>query len=279
MQTKFNTYMNELNEIIKKIDSFPSVNSISSNQLKVYKKLILRKEYLQKKINQMLNKRTDIIGNYNDKNRAWLASDMNCRKYARLESRAAYKRDLALYRSGFILKKPIPPLIQSIKSYISEKFLNPIFSKIPFIKKQLNTNLESIKKKSPIYQGLQKSQNYIHNDLPISITKAAISGTKKCIVSYRRFSNYLHSFKRSISTSSPIRTLSYILNQAKLEADSNSNPNQIHNPFLSRIKVNPQTFEYFDKQIQQTGYYGTGRPIISNSSTSYLSHSKSFGAR
>ena len=255
MQTKFNRYMAELNAVVDKLKSFPDINCISSTKLKYYHSLVSQKEKLQKKINQMLNKRANIIGVYNDKNQTWIASNMNCRKYCRLESIASYKRDLALYHAGFLDKYPLPKFIQTITNFFSPKKINSFTSKIPLV---------------------NKTKKFIQTDLPISMTKAAISSTKKCIVSYRKFSNLIHSYSRSISSSTPIKTLSFIINQAKQEADL------VQNPFLSRIKVNPQTFEYFNQTINETGYYGTGKPIVphvSTASTSFIRQSKSIGAR
>ena len=83
MQTKFNNYTEELNEIVGILNGFPQIQHISSKELQKYKDLISRKEFLQKKINYLLNKRAKIIGKYNDKNRIWLESNMNCRKYCR----------------------------------------------------------------------------------------------------------------------------------------------------------------------------------------------------
>lgn len=69
MHIKFYTYTNELNEIINILNEFPPIHSVSSKELQKYKELISRKEFLQKKINTLLNKRANIIGKYNDKNR------------------------------------------------------------------------------------------------------------------------------------------------------------------------------------------------------------------
>lgn len=256
MKTKFNRYMDELNRLVMILNNFSSLNNISSKELKKYLSLISRKEFLQKKINNMLMKRTNIIGSYNDKNRAWLSSDLNCRKYCKLEQRASYKRDLSLYRTGFLNKHPSPPFFQNLKTFISERFIQPFSSKSSNLKNQLNLSWESTKSRSPIYKIIQKNKKFIKEDLPISLAQIAISSTKKYILSYRKFSDSIHLFSRSISSSTPIRTLSFIINQARQEADLSKSS------FVSRIKVNPITYEYYDKNARQNGYYGTGKPIV-----------------
>lgn len=263
MQTKFNNYTNELNEIIGILNNFPPIFSISSKELRKYQSIISRKEFLQKRINNMLSKRANIIGNYNDKNRIWLESNMNCRRYYRVEQHAAYSRDKALYKVGFLYEKPIPPFITNLKNNISENFYQPLSNIISNFKIKTILHLKSISRKSPICKSLKKSKNFIANDLPQSLTNIAISGVKKCIISYRKISysmnGSLKSFSRNISSTPSIRTLSYIMNRAKQEADMQENP------FLYRIKINPNTYEYYNNAIAQNGYYGTGKPIIPSS--------------
>ena len=47
MQTKFNNYTRELNEIVGILNCFPQIHQISSKELQKYKSLIARKEFLQ----------------------------------------------------------------------------------------------------------------------------------------------------------------------------------------------------------------------------------------
>jgi len=269
MQTKFNSYTEELNEIISILNNFPKIHYISSKELRKYQNLISRKEFLQKKINNMLSKRANIIGSYNDKNRVWLESSMNCRKYYRLEQSAAYSRDKALYRTGFLNAKPTSPFIQNFKNGILENFYQPLSDRISDLKIKINSNWKSISSKSPIYQGVKKSKKFIKNDLPISATNMAISGAKKCILSYRKLANSingsLQSFSRNISSAPTVRTISYIVDKARQEADMQENP------FMARIKVNPNTYEYSNDRVAQNGYYGTGRPAIQSTSREHVS--------
>ena len=261
MQTKFNDYTNELNEIVSILNGFPQIHHISSKELQKYKVLIARKEFLQKKINTLLNKRAKIIGKYNDKNRTWLESNMNCRKYYKLEQSAAYSRDSSLYRIGFLDYKPTLPLISNLKNLFHEKFYEPFSFRFSKLKHNLNSYFQSASQKSPICKSIQKSKNYIQNDLPTSLAKTAISGMKKCIISYRKLSN---SFSRKISNTSPIKTLSFLIHRAQEEA------NFEQNPFISRIKVNPNTNEYAFSSTKNNGYYGTGKPVLSVNSNSKI---------
>lgn len=257
MYIKFYTYTNELNEIINILNEFPPIHNVSSKELQKYKELISRKEFLQKKINTLLNKRANIIGKYNDKNRVWLATNMNCRKYYKLEQSAAYSRDSALYKIGFLDLKPVPPLVKNLKNSLNENLYQPLYHKFSNLKVKLNSKLKLVSQKSPIYQSFKKSKNFIKNDLPISITNFAISGAKKCIVSYRNFSN---SYSRKISTSKSIKTLSYIMKQAKEQADLQQQS------FISRIKVNPNTYQYCNNSATENVSYGTGIPVIQSNS-------------
>ncbi len=259
MQTKFNNYTKELNEIVGILNNFPPIHNVSSKELQKYKNLISRKEFLQKKINTLLNKRTKIINKYNNKNRIWLASNMNCRKYYKLEQSAAYSRDSSLYKLGMLNSKPTLPFIQNFKIIFHEKFLEPLSFKLSHIKNRINSYFKNASEKSPLYQTVKKSRNYIKNDLPVSLTKAAVSGVKRCIVTYRKFTNTInssfHSFTRTVSSAPTIRTLASIVKEAKMEADLQQNE------FLARIKVDPNTNEYSNEMVAKNGYYGTGKVI------------------
>ncbi len=262
MRTKFYSYTNELNEIVNILNGFPKIHNISSKELQKYKNLISRKELLQKKINNLLNKRANIIGKYNDKNRLWLSTNMNCRKYCRLEQSAAYSRDYALYKIGFLDEKPVAPFIQKIKSTFTENLYIPLKNKFSNLKQTANRNFKSIAEKSLTIQKIQKGKKYLKNDLPTNMANLAISGAKKCIISYRFFSN---SFTRNIATVKPIRTLSFIINKAREELEQES-----QNPFISRIKVDPYTFQYSDNKVAQNGYNRFGKfKVQTNSNASH----------
>ena len=259
MQTKFNYYTKELNEIVGILNNFPPIYDISLKELQKYKKLVSRKEFLQKKINCILNKRTKIIDKYNNKNRIWLASNMNCRKYYKLEQSAAYSRDSSLYKLGMLNSKPTPPFIQNFKNIFHEKISEPLSFKLSHIKNKINSYLKKVSEKSPIYQTVKKSKNYIRNDLPVSLTNVAVSSVKRCIVTYRKFTSTIngsvHLFTRTISSAPTIRTMASIINKAKIEADLQQNQ------FLARIKVDPNTNEYNNKIVAKNGYYGTGKVV------------------
>lgn len=144
MNTKFKTYTKELDSIIEILNGFPTIFNISAKELKKYKDLIARKEFLQKKINTLLSKRSRIIDTYNAKNRIWLNSNMNCRKYYKHEQTASYKRDLALYKLGFLDHKPSPPYIISLKNFFQEKLFQPHSDKISTLKNKIISNLKSV---------------------------------------------------------------------------------------------------------------------------------------
>lgn len=257
MHKEFNVYTNELSQIIEILNSFPPIFNITAKELRKYQCLISRKEFLQKKINNLLNKRANIIGKYNDKNRLWLESSMNCRKYCKLEQSAAYSRDKKLYKLGFLNFKPTLPICTNVKTFFKEKFFQPISNNFSNFRKKAHSYFESISNKSPILKSVKKTKNFFQEELPKSLTNFAISKAKKCIISYRKFTNSLdgslHNFSRSISTTPTIKTLSYIINTAKLEADIEENP------FLSRIRVNPNTNDYYNHSVAKNGYYGTGK--------------------
>lgn len=263
MRTKFYSYTNELNEIVGILNNFPKIHDISSQELQKYEKIISRKEFLQKKINILLNKRANIIGKYNDKNRLWLSTNMNCRKYCKLEQSAAYSRDSALYKIGFLDKKPISPIIYKLKNTITDNLYTPLHDKLSIFTAKANSYLKSMAKKSPTIQTIENGKKFLKNELPTSLANLAISGTKKCIISYRSVSNR---FTRNISTAKPIRTLSFIVEKAREEIDLEQNP------FLSRIKVNPYTFEYCNNNAAEKGYYGTGRIKVQTGASQNMKH-------
>lgn len=228
MHNKFNILTKDLELLKKKINQAPPVSQISSKDFLKYHSLISKKELLESEIYKLLNLKNSITNTYNSSNEKWLYDDnMNCKKYCKLEKKASYSRDKKLYKLGFLDSKPIHPFLQNLKQFISTKVSSPASIKLTSIKNKF----QSFICKTPIH----KVSDYVENTLPIKLTNIAISGTKRCIIGYRNITNSLNTstktFSRQVSSAPIIKFLSYINNQAKKEADLQSNS------FLARIKV------------------------------------------
>lgn len=243
MRNNFNKLTNELNILKKTIDSVSSLSQISSKNFSSYRSFIIRKEFLESKISKLLQKRKIALQKYNNKNTAWMNDGfMNCRRYYKLEQKAAYHRDKTLYKLGFLLNKPCPPSIQFFKNFYSDCILFPISDKLLNNKNRIISYFNSISEKSPIYKYFKKMHNFIQKDLPVKLTNAAVSGTKRSILSYRKFTtllnNNIQAFSRNISCNPAIRYLSYVKHQAEREAilqSNNFSPKQ--NEFRARLAV------------------------------------------
>lgn len=243
MRNNFNKLTNELNILKKTIDSVSSLSQISSKNFSSYRSFIIRKEFLESKISKLLQKREIALKKYNDKNTAWLNDGfMNCRRYYKLEQKAAYQRDKALYKFGFMPNKPCPPSIQSFKNFYSDYILFPISDKFLNNKNKIISYFNSISEKSPTCKCFKKIHSFIQKDLPVKLTNVAVSGTKRSILSYRKFTNFLNNniqaFSRNISCNPTIRYLSYVKHQAEREAIlQSSNFSTKQNEFRARLAV------------------------------------------
>lgn len=245
MQSKFNSYTKELDDIRQKLSNCPQVLNISSKNFSQYQSLIKRKEFLQNQISQKLQKRTNIIGTYNDKITLLDSRPLSCKKYCKTAQKFEYKRDCSLYKLGFLDKKPVKPFVQNLKSYISDNILWPYSVKKSDFKEKFNSFIVSSSQKSIVCKKILKTHNYIHNELPCTLTNRSISALKKVIIGYRKISSSFNKvsskFTRNISSSASVKQLSYIINSAKLQADFDTNS------FRSRIKVSPSYYspDYF----------------------------------
>lgn len=245
MQTKYEKLTKEYKELKRKIDKCPPISKMSSKELLKYHSFLSRKENLEFKISKMLKSKTKILKRYKLNNEKWLNDNsMNCRKYYKLEQKEAYIRDKNLYKLGFLSSKPIPPIVNNLKNFISMKIINPfldnISPKISKFNEKVKKYIESTIEKSSICKCLKKFKKSVVETLPNKLTNAAITSTKHCIIGYRIISNGLNNstrmFSRRLSTVPTIQMISYIGKQAKMQADM-----QVKD-FRDRIRVEPQTY-------------------------------------
>lgn len=255
MQSKFNSYTKELDDILQKLTNCPQVLNISSKKFSHYQSLIKQKEFLQNQISIKLQKRTNIIGTYNDKISLLNSKPLSCKKYCKIAQKLEYKRDYSLYKLGFLDKKPTLPFIQNLKTYIFDNILLPYSVKKFDFKEKFNSFIISSSKNSPLCKKILKTHNYIHKQLPCKLTNGSILALKKVIIGFRKFSSSFnkvsHSFTRNISSNPSIKQLSYIINSAKLQADFDTNS------FRNRIKVSPSYYspDYFKQSPNHTQNY------------------------
>lgn len=163
---KLSKQLQKIESIEKQMKSVKSVDQISIIRFLKYKNCSQKKNEIIRQIKEV--KRTAYGAKllYEYETGCWVDNlSINCRKYKSLERKARYRRDLKLFKCGFLEDRPIPPFIQFIQS----KFPNLDISNNVFFKKIRNDII-----------------NFKSNILPQKINKIAINSAKLCIRGYKK---------------------------------------------------------------------------------------------
>lgn len=211
--------MNKIYELNQKLDNleeqkknFSSLEDTSIIQFIKYKKLLSTEDKLSKKLYKLNLLKKEVNFLYDINTKSWIANPkINCRQYYKFEQKAAYKKDLTLYRLGVLKQKPKSPFYQNISKKmepISEKFnetfkdLKKYIQKTDFSKFNL---FKIIYNKYNIFTSYTLPQKM--NNLAINTAKIGIKGYKKLQADCRFIQN-------SITSKNSFKYLKNVINEA-----------------------------------------------------------------
>ena len=211
--------INQLNQKIQILESqkkkFKSLENLSILEFIKYTYIKSKQLKLSMKLENLVSQGNEINFWYDKATKSWIENPkINCRKYSRLEKRASYKKNLKLYKLGFIEKKPFPPLSQDIITKIAQTLNNfsPIlddfkyvFSKIRFPKFVLLNKIHN------------KFTTFKSEILPHKINNLAINTASIGIKGYRMFQSDCRFIRNTISSTNSIKYLRNIINQANMK--------------------------------------------------------------
>ena len=195
--------LKKLERSLKKLElqkeKFTNIKDLTIFQFLKYKSIISQERNLTKEIKKVQSLANQIKFIYDAKTNSWINnSKIKCTKYHRMQQRAEYKRDLQLYKLGFLEEKPLSPLQKKIKPYLPK--LN--FSKKPLFKKTSSQIHEFNSFK------IQKELDRIS----ISIAKTAIRGYRKLHSGHKFVKNY-------ITSKEAYRHMKEIISEAKAQVE------------------------------------------------------------
>ena len=141
---KLKQQLQKIEQVDNQMKSIKKIDEIPISQLLKYRKCLQRKKKICEQIKELERSAKGANLLYNYETSCWIENvKINCRKYKRLESKARYKRDLKLYKYGFLEKRPTIPAMQFIR--IKFPILN--ISDNSFFKKIKNLKSKFISKR------------------------------------------------------------------------------------------------------------------------------------
>lgn len=205
-------------ENLQKINSFPmDLQTSSIISLIAYKHRLYKQRKLESKIQALNTTKQKIIEKYDTQIENWLNNlKISCKKYCKLEPKATYQKEKLLYKLGYSSKRPVSPFEQNLK-----KIFAPIV-----------ISFKSLVSKIPFYK-LNPKKN---------ITNLAVNSTKYCIKSYRKIKNFKACARKSLLSSTLIRRMQNIKQEALKQLEEEFKTDVINNTqnsdFFNSIKVN-----------------------------------------
>ena len=196
--------INKLNQKLKKIEdlegqikSYKSLSRIPTIKFIMYKHEKNKKKNICKEIENIKRfaKGVELLYKYETEN--WIKDpNINCRMYNKLEAKARYRRNLKLYKLGFIKEKPKSTLFQKMQKVIPKFNL----SENNFIKK-IQSNFK----------------NFYSNLLPNNTNKIAVSTAKKIIKGYRDIQAGYKFVANNLLQNESIKYFKSVVNEARIE--------------------------------------------------------------
>ena len=195
----------KLKNTLEKLDlqkkNYNSLDNLSIPQFINYKMILSKESKINKQLEQAIMQEREINFWYDSNTKSWIDnSKINCRKYCKMEKKAAYKKDLKLYKLGLLNKKPTHPIINKVLSPIGllfNKKIKPIFKHIY----------------NKIY--LFKSQV-----LPQKFNNLAISTASIGIKGYRHLKSNCRYIRFSITSKNSFKYLKNVMQEANKKVDS-----------------------------------------------------------
>lgn len=226
---KINKLHITLEKLEKQKKKIPNLQSATLFEFIKYKKITKQTNKLIAQIQKIHKLEHEINFWYNEQNNSWIENpNINCKKYARLEKRANYKKKSKLYKIGIIEQKPLIPIINDI--YLK---IQPHISKISSIPSKTILKL----KKSNF---VRKTKNLISNKIPNKIDSIAINSAKKCIKHYKKISPKIYTIQKNINNMHFFKYINTIKNKAISELENTSYSSQINNKnnYINNYKNN-----------------------------------------
>lgn len=175
--SKINDLHQKLKDLNSQKQNFKSIENLSLLQFIKFKNLITKENKIRNKITKCVSLSSEINFWYDTVNKSWVENPkIKCNQYCKLERKASYKKNLKLYRLGFINKKPLSPLVQDIS-----KILLPFSKLFKFVYSNVKTKMQKIS----IIKKICNKINYLKSTLlPQKINKLAINTAKIGIKGY-----------------------------------------------------------------------------------------------
>lgn len=229
--SKINDLHQKLQDLSSQKQNFKSLENISLLQFIKFKSLITKENKVRKKITKYISLNSKINFWYDSINKSWIENpQINCNKYYKLERKASYKKDLKLYKLGFINKRPISPLVQTIS-----KIILPISGLFKFIYSKVKQKIHKINIIKKIYNKF----NYFKSTLlPQKIDKIAINTAKIGIKGYRQLQSNYRLVRRSFESK---KSFKYFQNVIK-EANKQISYSEQQKIFRESLRVNPHLY-------------------------------------
>ena len=243
--------MSKINDLHKKLQNlnsqkqnFKSLENLSLLQFIKFKNLITQENKIRNKISKYVSLSSEINFWYDTVNKSWIENPkINCNKYCKLERKASYKKNLKLYKLGFINKKPLPPLIQNIT-----KLSSPICK----LSKSIYSNIKTKILKISILKKISKKLNFIKSTLlPQKINKLAINTAKIGIKGYRHLESNCKLVRNSIEAKNSFKYLKNVIKQANQEILFSEKEKE----FKDSLRVNPSTYYNSLQELQNRNKY------------------------
>lgn len=228
---KINDLHQKLQDLNSQKQSFKSLENLSLLQFIKFKNLITKETKVRNKISKYVSLSSEINFWYDTVNKAWIENPkIMCNKYCRLERKASYKKNLKLYKLGFINKKPVSPFIQDI----SKLFL-PVLKLFKFIYLKVKTNIQKIS----IIRKICNKINYFKSTLlPQKINKLAINTAKIGIKGYRHLQSNYRLVRKSFEAKNSFKYLKSVIKEANQQVLISEKEKK----FKESLRVNPNTY-------------------------------------
>ncbi len=232
--------INKLNLKLEKLESqkqnYKSLENISILGFIKYKYIIQNQKKVSFKLEKMISLGNEINFWYDTQNNSWIQNpNISCKKYFRLEKRAAYKKNLKLYKLGLSDKKPLLP------------FLQDIINKLSSIKEKLDPVLEKISSKLPkinpskfiLIQKIRKKYNHLTSVfISPKVNRLAVNTAKIGIKGYRKIQSNCRYIRNSINSKDSLKQVKKIIEEANHQISLEDKKRK----FRESLRVSPNNF-------------------------------------
>lgn len=246
---------NKLDKLEKIKTNYSSLNDLSILQFIKYKKNISQENKLNKQLAKNIMLKNEINFWYDSTTKSWIDNlKINCRKYYRMEKRAEYKKNLKLYKLGFLNKKPSLPIIQNINNS-----LNPV-------KDFFRNNVKPILTKYNFIKIIYNRFDYFKSQiLPQKVNNLIVNTASISIKGFRHFKSNCRYLKKSITSKNSYKYLKNVINEANKKIDSSEKNNNFRESLkLENFKSTDTVFNNSILQKNTNHIYSNNNPTFSH---------------